>query len=62
MTCESCVGVLESILGKLKGNGVESFVINLDAKTVAVTSNLPVDDLTKEIEKLGKPVKYVGAE
>ena len=61
MTCESCVGVLETILGKLKGKGVESFDIDLAGKMVTVTSNLPVEELTKEIEKLGKPVKYVGA-
>ena len=29
MTCESCVRVLETILGKLKGKGVESFDIDL---------------------------------
>lgn len=39
---------------------VEKITIDLDSKTVLVTSNLTADELLETIKKTGKATQYVG--
>lgn len=39
---------------------VEKVNVNLDDKTVTITSNLSSDELLEQLRKSGKPVTYVG--
>ncbi|TMW50496.1 hypothetical protein DOY81_004424, partial [Sarcophaga bullata] len=59
MTCSGCSGAVERVLGKL-GDKVEKVSIDLDEKTVLVTSNLPGEELLEVIKKTGKSTQYVG--
>ncbi|XP_037936483.1 copper transport protein ATOX1 [Teleopsis dalmanni] len=59
MTCSGCSGAVERVLGKL-GDKVEKVSIDLDEKTVLVTSNLSADELLEVIKKTGKTTTYVG--
>ncbi|KAH8270614.1 hypothetical protein KR018_012297, partial [Drosophila ironensis] len=59
MTCGGCASAVERVLGKL-GDKVEKVNINLDERTVAVTSNLSSDELQEQLRKTGKGVSYVG--
>jgi len=61
MTCGGCSGALERILGKLKGDAVEDFSVDLESKQVRVTSSkMSVDEITTTLKKSGKEVAYVG--
>ncbi|TDG44088.1 hypothetical protein AWZ03_009513 [Drosophila navojoa] len=59
MSCGGCAGAVEKVLSKL-GDKVEKVNINLEAKTVTVTSNLSSDELLAQLRKSGKTVSYVG--
>uniref|UniRef100_D3TNL5 Copper transport protein ATOX1 n=1 Tax=Glossina morsitans morsitans TaxID=37546 RepID=D3TNL5_GLOMM len=59
MTCSGCAASVEKVLGKL-GDKVEKVNIDLDEKTVLVTSNLSGDELLDTIKKTGKATQYVG--
>ncbi|XP_023304163.1 copper transport protein ATOX1 [Lucilia cuprina] len=59
MTCSGCSGAVERVLGKL-GDKVEKVSIDLDEKTVLVTSNLTGEELLEVIKKTGKSAQYVG--
>ncbi|XP_075161505.1 antioxidant 1 copper chaperone [Haematobia irritans] len=59
MTCSGCSGAVEKVLGKL-GDKVEKVSIDLDDKTVLVTSNMSGEELLEVIKKTGKPAYYVG--
>lgn len=39
---------------------VEKVNVNLDEKTVTITSNLSADELLEQLRKSGKAVSYVG--
>ena len=60
MTCEGCSGAVERVLGKLKGQGVDSVSIDLPANQVLVTSTLTSDQLLETLKKTGKAVSYIG--
>ncbi|KAH8259561.1 hypothetical protein KR026_006216, partial [Drosophila bipectinata] len=59
MTCGGCASAVERVLGKL-GDKVEKVNINLDDRSVAITSNLTSDELLEQLRKTGKGVTYVG--
>ncbi|ALC45218.1 Atox1 [Drosophila busckii] len=59
MTCGGCASAVERVLGKL-GDKVEKVSINLDEKTVTVTSNLSSDELLEQLRKSGKTTSYIG--
>ncbi|XP_055332242.1 copper transport protein ATOX1-like [Paramacrobiotus metropolitanus] len=60
MTCEGCSGAVTRILDKQKGNGVNSFQIDLPNKKVFIDSSLTPDELLATLQKSKKEVKYVG--
>ncbi|KAJ1524189.1 hypothetical protein ONE63_010712 [Megalurothrips usitatus] len=60
MTCEGCSGAVERVLGKLKGQGVDSVSIDLPGQLVTVTSTLSSDQLLEALKKTGKAVSYIG--
>jgi len=61
MTCGGCSGAVERILGKLKGDSVEDFSVDLAGQKVKVTSSkLSVEEITTTLKKSGKAVSYVG--
>ncbi|XP_067648257.1 copper transport protein ATOX1 [Eurosta solidaginis] len=59
MTCSGCANSVERVLNKL-GDKVEKVSIDLDSKTVLVTSTLTSDELLETIKKTGKATQYVG--
>ncbi|EDV96629.1 copper transport protein ATOX1 [Drosophila grimshawi] len=59
MTCGGCASAVERVLGKL-GDKVEKVSVNLDERTVTVTSNLSSDELMEQLRKTGKSVSYIG--
>jgi len=59
MTCSGCSNAVERVLGKL-GDKVEKVSIDLDERTVQVTSNMSADELLEVIKKTGKATTYVG--
>ncbi|XP_023037194.1 copper transport protein ATOX1 [Drosophila willistoni] len=59
MTCGGCASAVERVLAKL-GDKVEKVNINLDEKTVSVTSNLSSDELLEQLRKTGKSTSYIG--
>ncbi|XP_023173076.1 copper transport protein ATOX1 [Drosophila hydei] len=59
MSCGGCASAVEKCLAKL-GDKVEKVNINLETKTVSVTSNLPSEELLAQLRKSGKTVSYVG--
>lgn len=62
MTCEGCSGAVDRVLGRLKGQGVETVSISLPEQKVSVTSTLSADQLLEVIKKTGKKTTYVGTE
>uniref|UniRef100_A0A1L8DUB7 Copper transport protein ATOX1 n=1 Tax=Nyssomyia neivai TaxID=330878 RepID=A0A1L8DUB7_9DIPT len=60
MTCEGCSGAVKKVLGKL--DQIEDVVIDLENKTVQVTSNLPSEQILETIKKTGKTTTYTGSE
>ncbi|KAH8293845.1 hypothetical protein KR054_005232, partial [Drosophila jambulina] len=59
MTCGGCASAVERVLGKL-GDKVEKVSINVEDRTVTVTSNLSPDELLETLRKTGKTATYVG--
>ncbi|KAH8257402.1 hypothetical protein KR038_008309, partial [Drosophila bunnanda] len=59
MTCGGCAATVERVLGKL-GDKVEKININVEDRTVTVTSNLSPEELMEQMRKTGKTVTYVG--
>ncbi|XP_036342218.1 copper transport protein ATOX1-like [Rhagoletis pomonella] len=60
MTCSGCSNSVERVLNKLGAEKVEKVSIDLDSKTVLVTSNLTSEELLETIKKTGKATQYVG--
>ncbi|KAG4068461.1 hypothetical protein HA402_004801 [Bradysia odoriphaga] len=71
MTCGGCSSAVQRVLGKLGGNvldffdihlynKIEDVNIDLDARTVAVKSSMPAEELLEVIKKTGKTTTYVG--
>ncbi|XP_071034156.1 copper transport protein ATOX1 [Parasteatoda tepidariorum] len=60
MTCEGCSGAVNRVLGKLKGNGVDDFSVDLENKKVKVTSSLPATSILETLKKTGKECTYIG--
>ncbi|CAD7005681.1 copper transport protein ATOX1 [Ceratitis capitata] len=60
MTCSGCANSVERVLNKLGAEKVEKINIDLDSKTVLVTSSLTADELLETIKKTGKATQYVG--
>ncbi|KAH8239178.1 hypothetical protein KR032_001559, partial [Drosophila birchii] len=59
MTCGGCAASVERVLGKL-GDKVEKVNINVEDRTVTLTSNLSADELMETLRKTGKTVTYIG--
>ncbi|XP_017042272.1 copper transport protein ATOX1 [Drosophila ficusphila] len=59
MTCGGCASAVERVLDKL-GDKVEKVNINLEDRTVSVTSNLSSDELMEQLRKTGKSTTYLG--
>ncbi|XP_037031638.1 copper transport protein ATOX1 [Bradysia coprophila] len=59
MTCGGCSSAVQRVLGKL-GDKIEDVNIDLDARTVAVKSSMPAEELLEVIKKTGKTTTYVG--
>eukprot|EP00127_Corallochytrium_limacisporum_P000952 Clim_evm36s33 gene=Clim_evmTU36s33 len=61
MTCGGCSGAVERILKRL--DGVDSYDIDLEGKTVKVTSStLNKDEIMEKIAKTGKETSFAGEE
>ncbi|GAB0097841.1 Atox1 [Sergentomyia squamirostris] len=58
MTCEGCSGAVKRVLGKLEQ--IDDVSIDLQEKTVLVTSTLPAEQILETIRKTGKTTTYVG--
>ncbi|KAJ3114124.1 Cytosolic copper metallochaperone [Nowakowskiella sp. JEL0407] len=60
MTCSGCSGAVDRILKKLQG--VDSYEISLESKSVVVKTSLPESDVTTAIKKSGKATELVSSE
>ncbi|KAB7507255.1 Copper transport protein ATOX1 [Armadillidium nasatum] len=58
MTCEGCSNAVKRVLDKL-GDQVTDVDINLNEKSVHVTSSLSSDEILEKLKKTGKEVKYI---
>ncbi|XP_078481445.1 copper transport protein ATOX1-like [Ciona intestinalis] len=61
MTCSGCSGAVTRILTKKLTEPGSKFDVNLEAKTVTITSDLPEATLTEMLKKCGKEVTYIGS-
>ncbi|KAH7719891.1 Heavy metal-associated domain containing protein [Aphelenchoides avenae] len=55
MTCGGCEKAVRKVIGKL-GDKVTNLEIDLKQKKVAVTTDLPQDEVTEALKKTGKTV------
>ena len=62
MSCSSCSGAIERVLGKLDGAyelltiGVQSFDVSLENLTVDVRATVPFETVLEKIKKTGKEI------
>jgi copper chaperone len=62
MTCEGCVNAVKRVLGKVEDK-IDSFDVDLPAKTVTVKSGaLTKDEVEETLKKTGNDVKFVSEE
>ncbi|SHO77543.1 Cytosolic copper metallochaperone [Malassezia sympodialis ATCC 42132] len=54
MSCSSCSGAIERVLGKL--DGVQSFDVSLEKQTVDVRATVPFETVLEKIKKTGKEI------
>ncbi|PAV80466.1 hypothetical protein WR25_02605 [Diploscapter pachys] len=58
MTCGGCANSARKVLGKL-GDKVRLDDINLESRTITVTTDLPPTEVLDTLKKTGKEVKLV---
>uniref|UniRef100_A0A914DLQ1 Copper transport protein ATOX1 n=2 Tax=Acrobeloides nanus TaxID=290746 RepID=A0A914DLQ1_9BILA len=58
MTCGGCSNAVQKVLGKL-GDKVTNVDINLQNKTVAVTTDLSSQEILEALQKTGKAVNQL---
>ncbi|PAV23929.1 copper chaperone taha [Pyrrhoderma noxium] len=58
MTCGGCSNAVSRALAKAQGEGagIDDYKVILDDQYVEVTGTIPLDELTKRIEKTGKEI------
>lgn len=60
MTCESCSGAVQKVLGRLKDK-VSNVDINLESQSVKVKTTLSADEILEVIKKTGKQTEYISS-
>ncbi|CAI4230796.1 unnamed protein product [Auanema sp. JU1783] len=58
MTCGGCAAAARKVLGKL-GEKVVIDDIDVDTKTIKVTTDLPADEILEALKKTGKEIKQL---
>ncbi|KAK5795037.1 superoxide dismutase 1 copper chaperone [Gossypium arboreum] len=56
MSCESCVGAVKRVLGKMQG--VESYEVDLKEQKVTVKGNVQPDAVLQTVSKTGKKTAF----